>query len=90
MDYQNILVESHDKVGLITLNRPKALNALSDDLMDEIADAVDGFETDDSIGALVIAVLVVGIYPAFISDMFANGVEPIVESLQRAGAVALR
>ncbi|MED5408374.1 MAG: enoyl-CoA hydratase [Pseudomonadota bacterium] len=54
MDYQNILVESHDKVGLITLNRPKALNALSDDLMDEIADAVDGFEADDSIGALVI------------------------------------
>ncbi|SVB52909.1 uncharacterized protein METZ01_LOCUS205763, partial [marine metagenome] len=55
MDYQNILVESRDNVGLITLNRPKALNALSDDLMDEIADAVDGFETDDSIGALVIA-----------------------------------
>jgi enoyl-CoA hydratase len=55
MDYQNILVESHDKVGLITLNRPKALNALSDNLMDEIADAVDGFEADDSIGALVIA-----------------------------------
>jgi NADH-quinone oxidoreductase subunit M len=42
------------------------------------------------VGALVIAVLAVGIYPAFISDMFANGVEPIVESLQRAGAVALR
>ena len=55
MDYQNILVESRDNVGLITLNRPKALNALSDDLMDEIADAVDGFEADDSIGALVIA-----------------------------------
>ena len=49
MDYQNILVESRDNVGLITLNRPKALNALSDDLMDEIADAVDGFETDDSV-----------------------------------------
>ena len=42
------------------------------------------------VGALVIAVLAVGIYPAFISDMFANGVEPIVESLQRAGALALR
>ena len=42
------------------------------------------------VGALVIAVLAVGIYPAFVSDMFANGVEPIVESLQRAGAVALR
>lgn len=42
------------------------------------------------VGALVIAVLVVGIYPAFISDMFASGVEPIVESLQRVSVVLLR
>ena len=54
MDYQNIIAESRDKVGVITLNRPKALNALSDELMDEISHAVDRFEADDSIGALVI------------------------------------
>jgi len=54
MDYQNIIAESRDKVGVITLNRPKALNALSDELMDEIEHAVDRFEADDSIGALVI------------------------------------
>ncbi|HIO75772.1 MAG TPA: enoyl-CoA hydratase, partial [Gammaproteobacteria bacterium] len=40
MNYQNILVETHDVVGLITLNRPDVLNALSDDLMDELSDAV--------------------------------------------------
>ena len=54
MNYQNILVETHDHVGLIILNRPDVLNALSDDLMDELGDAVDNFEADDSIGALVV------------------------------------
>ena len=54
MNYQNILVETHDVVGLITLNRPDVLNALSDDLMDELSDAVDRLETDDAIGALVL------------------------------------
>ncbi len=54
MNYQNILVETHDYVGLIILNRPDVLNALSDDLMDELGDAVDKFEADDSIGALVV------------------------------------
>ena len=43
MNYQNILVETHDQVGLITLNRPDVLNALSDDLMDEVGNAVDRF-----------------------------------------------
>mgnify|MGYP003783607261 FL=1 len=47
MNYQNILVETHDHVGLIILNRPDVLNALSDDLMDELGDAVDRFEADD-------------------------------------------
>lgn len=56
MNYQNILVETHDHVGLIILNRPDVLNALSDDLMDELGDAVDNFEADDSIGALVVTV----------------------------------
>ena len=54
MNYQNILVETRDHVGLIILNRPDVLNALSDDLMDELGDAVDTFEADDSIGALVV------------------------------------
>lgn len=54
MEYENILVESRDRVGLITLNRPKALNALNDALVDEIGKALDRFEADEDIGAIVI------------------------------------
>ena len=54
MSYQFILAEARDSVGLITLNRPDALNALSDDLMDEIGQALRGFERDDTIGAIII------------------------------------
>ena len=54
MAYEHILVESRGPVGLITLNRPKAMNALCADLAREIAEAVDVCEADDSIGALVV------------------------------------
>ncbi|WP_374602782.1 enoyl-CoA hydratase [Niveibacterium sp.] len=54
MDYQTILVERRARVGLITLNRPKALNALNDALIDELGAALNGFEHDDDIGAIVI------------------------------------
>jgi enoyl-CoA hydratase len=54
MDYATILVETHGRVGLITLNRPEALNALSAQLIAEVSVALDGFETDDSIGAVMI------------------------------------
>jgi enoyl-CoA hydratase len=54
MSYQNILVETRGPVGLITLNRPKALNALCDALVREMGTALDGFERDDTIGAVVV------------------------------------
>ena len=54
MAYENILVETHDAVGLIRLNRPKALNALCDALVREMGQALDAFEADDTIGAIVI------------------------------------
>jgi enoyl-CoA hydratase len=54
MPYENILVETRGKVGLITLNRPKALNALSPALMRELTEALGEFEADESIGAVVI------------------------------------
>lgn len=54
MNYQNILVETRDRVGLVTLNRPKALNALNDALMDELGAALRKFDADDGIGAIVI------------------------------------
>jgi enoyl-CoA hydratase len=54
MAYENILVETRDSVGLIRLNRPKALNALCAALIRELGQALDGFEADDAIGAVVI------------------------------------
>ena len=54
MAYENIIVETRGKVGLITLNRPKAMNALNDALIDEIGLALDGFEADEQIGCMVI------------------------------------
>jgi enoyl-CoA hydratase len=54
MEYENILVETRGKVGLITLNRPKVMNALSPDLMRELGQALTGFGADDNIGAIVI------------------------------------
>jgi enoyl-CoA hydratase len=54
MAYENILVETRGRVGLITLNRPKALNALSPELMRELGEALTRFGSDDGIGAIVI------------------------------------
>jgi len=54
MTYQNIIVETRGKVGVVTLNRPQALNALSPDLMRELASALDAFESDDGIGCMII------------------------------------
>jgi enoyl-CoA hydratase len=54
MNYDNILVETKGAVGLIRLNRPKALNALCDALVRELGSALDQFENDDAVGAVVI------------------------------------
>ncbi len=54
MAYQNIIVETRGKVGVVTLNRPQALNALSPELMRELASALDAFEGDDNIGCMVV------------------------------------
>lgn len=54
MAYEHILVEIRGPVGLIKLNRPKAMNALCADLAREIAEAVDAYEKNDAIGALVV------------------------------------
>jgi len=54
MSYENILVETRGRVGLVTLNRPKALNALNDALMDELGAALVAFDADEAIGCIVI------------------------------------
>lgn len=54
MTYENILVEIDGGVGVIRLNRPKALNALNNDLIAELSAALDALETDDTIGCIVL------------------------------------
>ncbi|WP_275270293.1 enoyl-CoA hydratase [Limnobacter sp. P1] len=54
MNYETILVETIGKVGLVRLNRPQVLNALNDQLMTELGQALMDFDSDDNIGAMVI------------------------------------
>ena len=54
MAYENILVETRGRVGVITLNRPQALNALCAALIDELAEALDTLEADDGIGCILL------------------------------------
>ncbi len=54
MAYETILVDTEDSVGVITLNRPDALNALNSKLIDEMNQALDAFEENDSIGCIVL------------------------------------
>ena len=54
MAYQNILVETQGRVGVVRLNRPQALNALNRALIEELIQAIDAFEADAGIGCLLI------------------------------------
>jgi enoyl-CoA hydratase len=54
MAFQFILTETRGSVGLITLNRPNVLNALNDDLVNELGDALEAFDADEAIGAIVL------------------------------------
>jgi enoyl-CoA hydratase len=54
MAYENIVVETRGRVGVIRLNRPQALNALNSKLIGELSAAIDAFEADRNIGCLVI------------------------------------
>jgi enoyl-CoA hydratase len=54
MNYRTLLVEQVDGVGLITLNRPEALNAINTALIDDLSVALDHFEQASSIGCILI------------------------------------
>ena len=54
MEYKYIITETRENVGLIVLNRPNVLNALSSGVMDELGAALDEYESDATIGAIVI------------------------------------
>ena len=54
MSYKTILTEVDGKVATITLNRPEVLNALNDQLMDELGEALLAFDADDNIGCIIV------------------------------------
>ncbi|MGF6553908.1 enoyl-CoA hydratase [Pseudomonas sp. S30_BP2TU TE3576] len=54
LSYETILLEIHGRVGLITLNRPQALNALNAQIVSELNHALDGLEADSNIGCIVL------------------------------------
>lgn len=54
MDYRNILLETDGAVLTVTLNRPKALNALNSELLDELVHALEAADADDSVHAIVL------------------------------------
>jgi enoyl-CoA hydratase len=54
MAFETILTETRGKVGLITLNRPKALNALNSQVLSEIVEALGAFDADSNVGAIVV------------------------------------
>src|SRR5690625_2934495 len=54
VEYNSITVETRDKVGLITLNRQKALNALNKEMQAEVIQAARAFDEDENIGAIVL------------------------------------
>src|SRR5256885_10311223 len=54
MQYENVLVDREGPVGLVTLNRPRVLNALSPSLIAELTDALGSFDEDPEIGSAVL------------------------------------
>ena len=54
MEYADLLIERHDKVVVIRLNRPKAMNALNDNMMNELGDALYKFDADPAVNVIIL------------------------------------
>jgi enoyl-CoA hydratase len=54
MEYSDLLIEHHDKVVVIRLNRPKAMNALNDNMMNELGDALYKFDADPAVNVIIL------------------------------------
>ena len=54
MEYADLLIENHGKVAVIRLNRPKAMNALNDNMMNELGDALYKFDADPGVNVIVL------------------------------------
>ena len=90
--YATLLVENRGRVGLIQLNRPQAMNALSPQLLTELLQALDAFDADPGIGAMLIAgserVFAAGADIKFMTEassaeMRSNGFADLFEGLRR-------
>lgn len=55
MNYTTIIAETRGRIGLVTLNRPEAMNALNPTILSELMDALEAFDADKNVGAMVIA-----------------------------------
>jgi enoyl-CoA hydratase len=54
LTYQNILTAVEDQIAIVTLNRPKALNALNHELMSELVNALEGFDRDENVRVIIL------------------------------------
>jgi enoyl-CoA hydratase/carnithine racemase len=54
MEYADLLIENHGKVAVIRLNRPKAMNALNDNMMNELGDALYKFDADPGVNVIIV------------------------------------
>ncbi len=54
MEYADLLIENHGKVAVIRLNRPKAMNALNDNMMNELGDALFKFDADPAVNVIIV------------------------------------
>ena len=54
MNYENVLIEKKEKIGIITLNRPECLNSTNVYLAIELSDALEKFEKDDDVNVVII------------------------------------
>ena len=86
MSYTFILTEKHGRVGLVKLNRPEAMNALNHALVTELMDALEIFDQDRTLGAMVVA----GNEKAFAAGAdIKEMVDKTVEEMQESDAVAV-
>src|SRR5450830_437674 len=54
MQYEDLIIDIQDKVAVIRLNRPKAMNALNDNMMNELGDALHKFDADPAVNVIVL------------------------------------
>jgi enoyl-CoA hydratase len=89
MPYSTILTEIRGRVGLITLNRPDAMNALNPTLVGELMDALEAFDADEAVGAMVVAgserVFAAGADIKFMADATEEEIRqnPFIDSFDR-------